>query len=574
MAFTSAGLAGGGRTAHYQISYDTALPGGLALAVGLLATCEGDFNLMSGWFAGVSFEFSFPLPVQIVNAGGGASWSDPPDIAVAFGASPTITVNALNPPTAPSVGFLRYLLVSEVTEMFMASQNKGWYEDTSLFSGADEGSKGEGLSRFLGVQFQLANSLGSIPPSTFGVVPLWLNSPRANFVDNNPDDKNPDPTNGCTTCFLYYLNSQLGRGIANIIAAGASNLAGVYQNLTSGKNAWNDFSSLVNSHYPPGFTYNPVGDDIFPVSELSQFFSPNQITAGYSDSTQIFIDRPAMAEVNIKMVSDDPTVVTVPPTVTVPVGKTSATVTFQAAAIAGPFPLKSVQVHASYAGNTMTATVDVVPPRPVSLTLTPDTVTSGDPSTATITLNLPSLNGPVVIDVGSLAPGFAQVSTPVTIPQGQSSISFPVTTTLFMIPIKTSYATIIGTYSGVTVSARLTIKSKVVAGILNTLTVFPALVTGGFTTNGTVTLVEAVPTPTVVGLAALEAGIGPLGHLPRPSDYSSVASVPPSITIPAGQTSGAFSVTTNHDLFPGTKRMVTILAGAVVFKYVSLTVEA
>jgi len=44
---------------------------------------------------------------------------------------------------------LRYLLVSEVTEMYMASQGKGSFESTSIFSGADEGSMGESLSRFL-----------------------------------------------------------------------------------------------------------------------------------------------------------------------------------------------------------------------------------------------------------------------------------------------------------------------------------------------------------------------------------------------------------------------------------------
>src|SRR6185437_8662725 len=96
-----------------------------------------------------------------------------------------------------------------VTEMFMASQNKGWFESTSFFSGADEGSKGEGLSRFLGVQFQLANGLGNVPPPFFSVGTLWLNSAREDFVDHNPDDHNPDPTTGCTTLFLYYLNSQL-----------------------------------------------------------------------------------------------------------------------------------------------------------------------------------------------------------------------------------------------------------------------------------------------------------------------------------------------------------------------------
>jgi hypothetical protein len=64
-----------------------------------------------------------------------------------------------------------------VTEMFMASKNNGWYEDTALLTGADIGSKGEGLSRFLRFQFQLTNGLQNIRfgNGSFEVVDIWLN---------------------------------------------------------------------------------------------------------------------------------------------------------------------------------------------------------------------------------------------------------------------------------------------------------------------------------------------------------------------------------------------------------------
>jgi hypothetical protein len=577
MGFTSAGLANGGKTAHYQISYDTAFAGntGLNLAAGLLAACEQDFNLMSGWFAGVGFEFSFPLPVQIVNAGGGASWSDPPNISLPFGYSPTVTVNALDPPTAPSALFLRYLLVSEVTEMFMASQGKGWSENASLFQGADEGSTGEGLSRFLGVQLNISAGSPPVPFPGFGVVPLWLNSPRPNFVDNNPDDNQPDVTTGCTTCFVYFLHNQLGFSIPAIVAAAAGSLAGVYQNLTGKNDAWTAFSTLVNSHYPTGFLYSPKGDNIFPVSALKQFFAPNQITCGYNESTQVFIDTPALAEVHIQLTSDTPAVASVPSSVTIPVGGQSATVTVSAPAIAGPFAPKMVNIHASYAGKTLTMAAEVVPPRVISVTLSPASVTCGDSSIATVTLDRASLAGPVVANIICGAPGFATVPATVTILQGHISATFTITTPAIQVPFKTAQASIYVTYADSNASAVLTVKSKVVAGILNTLTLFPATVTGGNTSHGTVTLVQAVPTPTVIGLAAIEAAAAgvPGGNLPLPSNNSSLATVPSQITIPAGQTTGSFNITTNHNLSPGTKRKATIMASAVTFKYASLTIE-
>jgi hypothetical protein len=50
--------------------------------------------------------------------------------------------------------------------------------------------------------------------------------------DPGYDDRDYDPTNGCTTLFIYYLFHQLGFSIKQIVGAGASTLRGVYTNLT------------------------------------------------------------------------------------------------------------------------------------------------------------------------------------------------------------------------------------------------------------------------------------------------------------------------------------------------------
>ena len=123
MGFTSAGLPNGGKTAHYQFSYDDTFSqaDGVTRTNAVLAKCEQDYALMQSWFPGVSNKYG-TLSVQIVNANAGASWS---------GSSITI-----NPGTGTSPDFIRYLLLTEVVEQFMESQNKGW------FQGSDEGSKG------------------------------------------------------------------------------------------------------------------------------------------------------------------------------------------------------------------------------------------------------------------------------------------------------------------------------------------------------------------------------------------------------------------------------------------------
>jgi hypothetical protein len=367
MGQTSRGLANGGQTAHYQISYDTSLStaDGLTRAQGLFDQCELDFNLMTSWFAGVNFEFSFPISVQINNASGGASWNDPPNVVLPFGYSPTVS---MNPGSGTSVDFIRYLLVSEVTEMFMASKNNGWFEDTGLFGGADEGSKGEGLSRFLGFQFKVANGLQNVRYPSFEVVNLWLNSGvppnpnspiRPNYVDNNPDDHNPDIITGCTTCFLYYLHNQLGFGITDIINAGADTLGDVYRNLTGKSDGWTSFINLVNAHYPPGPVYHPAGDNIFPVPNLANLSSV-QIGSGSAETSRILsLDTQAPAEVSVSLTSDNPAVLSVQGTVNFSVGDWSAAVNLQAAPIVGP--AQTVSIHASYAGETRSAAIQITP---------------------------------------------------------------------------------------------------------------------------------------------------------------------------------------------------------------------
>ena len=359
MGFTSAGLPNGGGTAHYQISYDDTFSAadGVTLAAQLVVACEKDFTLMQGWFSGVDFQFSFPIAVQIANASGGASWGDPAGIAVSFGYSPTVTIN---PGTGATTELIRYLLVSEVTEMFMASQNSGWYEDTGLFSGGDEGSKGEGLSRFLGFQFKVANGLRDVRYPFFEVVANWLNAPgRPNYVDNNPDDNQSDAVTGCTTCFLYYLHDQLGYDIQAIIGDGSSTLGGVYSKLTGRSDGWQSFINLVNTYYPQGNTYNPAGDDIFPVAHLADL-SDAQIPSGASLNLRLLsLDTQALAQVVVELASDNPAILKVLPQVTVPVGDWAVGVDLFAAPITGP--VQAVKIHATYAGKTLTSNVQVLP---------------------------------------------------------------------------------------------------------------------------------------------------------------------------------------------------------------------
>ncbi len=144
MAQTSAGLnnsygLGNGVTPHYAITYDNSLSAadGKNRANAPIADCEADYTWMSNLFGNIGVPFSVPMPVQLEPGPyAGASWPNQPPITV-------------TPGNGQPIDLVRYLVVSEVVEMMMKQKDNGWGYS---FGDANEGSKGEALSRFLGSQ--------------------------------------------------------------------------------------------------------------------------------------------------------------------------------------------------------------------------------------------------------------------------------------------------------------------------------------------------------------------------------------------------------------------------------------
>lgn len=272
MAFTTTGLTNGGATAHYQFQYDDSLSGGLepARTNSVIAACESDFTLMSGWFGNIALDVNTPIPVNITPNSGGASWS-------LSGGNLTVTIK----PGSGAASFVRYLLVAEMVEQFMRAQGLGWY------GSGTEGSEGEGLSRFLAAQFLAVNGLGN-PPAGFTNSNAWLGSSRADFVNNiNTSDDGPDAATGCSLLFIYYLFSQLGFSINAIVAAGASTLGGVYRNLTGdNSDPFPFFKQLLDTAFPGTSTITTGNlDNPFPLGILS--FWVDKSTFGADEVTDV-----------------------------------------------------------------------------------------------------------------------------------------------------------------------------------------------------------------------------------------------------------------------------------------------
>ncbi len=265
--FSSNGLTGGGITTHYALTYNTVLSAsdGLNRANTVLASVENDYNWMSNLFGNVGLPFTLPISLELAGGGyAGAGWGPP---------------IRLQPGNGSSSDLVRYLIVSEVTEMMMDQKANGWGYS---YGDGNEGSKGEGLSRFMGFQFLaqkgLDTSIVSKGGSTFFVANDWLSSTRTDFVNYNPDDNKPDATTGCTTLFVYYLYSQLTFTVGDIFNAGAQFLSGVYTNLTGDPgDPFPFFLRLLNNAFPGTNTIGtgPNFDDPWPIGILSFWVDQN-----------------------------------------------------------------------------------------------------------------------------------------------------------------------------------------------------------------------------------------------------------------------------------------------------------
>jgi hypothetical protein len=168
------------------------------------------------------------------------------------------------------------------------------------------------------------------------------------------------------------------------------------------------------------------------------------------------------------------------------------------------------------------------PPGQVSLNslgLNPSTLTGGQTATGTVSLSGPAPSGGALVTLSSVNPA-ATVPSSVTISANSSSANFTVNTT----PVSaTTAGNITATYSDVTKSTTLTVKPPAAAALAS-LTLNPSTVVGGAKSLGTVNLTTAAPTGGVVVMLT--------------SSNSSRATVPASVTVPAGASSATFNVAT------------------------------
>lgn len=248
--------------------------------------------------------------------------------------------------------------------------------------------------------------------------------------------------------------------------------------------------------------------------------NPTVVIGGTGSTGTVTLTAPAPSGGAVVTLSSGDSSVQVPTSVTVTAGTTSATFSITTTAVAASKP---VIISGTY-GATQTATLTVTPPAAMAaLSLSPATVQGGVNSTGTVTLNGVAPSGGAVVTLASNNTAAATVPTSVTVPAGNSSVTFTVTT--FGVSANTT-AVITATYGG-SATASLTVNAAVVSSV----TLSPASVTGGSNSIATVTLTGVAP----AGGAVVTLSSG----------NTAAAQVPATITVSGSSTSSTFTVTTN-----------------------------
>ena len=205
-----------------------------------------------------------------------------------------------------------------------------------------------------------------------------------------------------------------------------------------------------------GWTPGPTG----PPTLTALGVNPSSVVGGASSTGTVTLSGAPSGGVSVALSSANPAVVSVPASVSVTAGSSTASFT------AGTSSVTTTQVvglTASLDGTTKSASLTVTPPPPpptptlISLGLSPSMVSPGGSSTGTVTLSAAAPAGGVLVTLVSAKPTQVSVPANVTVAAGQTKATF---VALVASNAPKGSVTISASNNGTTKTATLTIKRK------------------------------------------------------------------------------------------------------------------
>jgi hypothetical protein len=249
----------------------------------------------------------------------------------------------------------------------------------------------------------------------------------------------------------------------------------------------------------------------------------------------------------INLNSSNPSVVPVPATITMPGNTAWMQFQLQVGQVTTPTP---VTITATINSGSASAQFTLQPPSLKSLTISPSSISGGAQPQGIVMLNGQAPAGGATVTLTSNSPSVSPPAS-VLVEAGSFSASFPIPTNAVA---ASTTATVTASYGGASAQGQVTLTPQQPP---SSLTLSPTSTTGrGGSSFATVTVASPSSADEILQVA---------------SSNPAVASVPNSVFIPAGSTTGGFNITTSSVT---TQTVVTIsVSGGGVTKTANLTVN-
>jgi hypothetical protein len=258
-----------------------------------------------------------------------------------------------------------------------------------------------------------------------------------------------------------------------------------------------------------------------PPTPVSVTLATNPLPSGVTTIVSVQLSGAVSASgATINLTSSNPAAAPVPATITMPGNTAFTQFQVQAGQVTTSTP---VTVTATLNSGSASATFNVLPPSLKSLSISPSTISGGTQPQGTVMLNGQAPAGGAAVTLSS---DNAAVSPPaqVTVAPGDFSVSFSIPTSTVT---TSTTATITASWNGVSSQAQLTLTPQQQP---TSLTLSPTSTVGLGGSSFATVAVASAPTSDLT--------------LPVTSSNPGVASVPGSVTIPAGASRGGFNIFT------------------------------
>ena len=312
-------------------------------------------------------------------------------------------------------------------------------------------------------EFTAADGVATTLPQGQGLNPFYGTSAAA-------------PHAGAIAALLLSYNSKLTEAqVRSILQGSATDIMASGLDRDSGAGILNALKALQTAPVPTGTAnLKAVTFDVGTVAG-------GQTTTG---TVSLTAAAPTGGKA-VTLKSSDTASATLPSSVTVAAGKTSATFTLTSKKVTAN---KTVTITATLGSTSKTATVTVTKPStavtPVSQTFNPNPANSSGTTAGTVTLSGNAPSGGAAVDISYAGSTILTL----TVAAGQKTGTY--TLTLPAVTASTSF-TIDATLNGTTISSAFTVRPTSVS--LSKLSFSPSTVAGGGDTTGTITLTATAP---------------------------------------------------------------------------------